>query len=270
MKMPYAVGSSVSLSYALAVHQATGANLMTDSRQHHKLLLSRLATAAADDGPAMYSPPPSPYKQRQIELRVIERLAPADELRRMDFSAVLQYRLAREDARQELATWMDRLAKESREREWDPQLEAELAEFARRARDIARQPGRWKTAAGGVKRNVTVGAIAAASGTAALTAVVSPWASGLAALLLGGPPRSWTLSTTSPRSARRSATRSATCSTHGRRDRGEVGRAPGPPDGVPVPRRVYVPHAHVNGAGGIAPGAVTARRQPLDDDSASG
>jgi len=79
--VPYAVGSSLSLSSALAVGHVTNATLMTDSELHHELLLRRLRSTSTLTTPDMKAPPVSRDARRLIELRVVEELAPSASLR---------------------------------------------------------------------------------------------------------------------------------------------------------------------------------------------
>jgi hypothetical protein len=72
LRVPYSVGSSLSLTSALAVAHAEGATIMTDSEPHHVLLLRRLRSAAEDRVPGTKAPPASPTRRRLIELRLIE------------------------------------------------------------------------------------------------------------------------------------------------------------------------------------------------------
>jgi hypothetical protein len=183
--VPYAVGSSLSLSSALAVGHITGATLMTDSERHHELLLRRLRSTSSLSTPGMKAPRASGDARRLIELRIIEELAPRQALRAMEFDEILEYRRANESAREALSGWIDRLAAEASNRPWEPSFEHELARITAHARDIAAEEGRWTQAAAGLKHNLSTGAIVAA-GTAALTGVVAPGVSKFAALVLGG------------------------------------------------------------------------------------
>jgi hypothetical protein len=92
--VPYAVGASVTTTYALAIAHEQGAVPMTDSAECHRLLLERLRAAASARGdlPGLHAPSRSPYLRRQIEMRLVDELAPAEVLRNMSVEAVLEYR----------------------------------------------------------------------------------------------------------------------------------------------------------------------------------
>lgn len=185
IRVPYAVGSSVNLSLALAAAHMLGATPLTDHALQHELLRRRFASAATAQGPGLNAPVPSPLTRRLIELRVIEALTPAEALDLLSFERVLDYRREHADARAELTGWVDKLTEGVRERPWDPAFEGELREITEYASEVAARPGRWKHAAGAFKRELSTGAVVAA-GTSAVVGAVAPGVSKFAAVVLGG------------------------------------------------------------------------------------
>jgi hypothetical protein len=192
VEVPYAVGASVTTTYALAIAHEVGAVPMTDSRGCHSLLLARLQAAASAEGnlPGLHAPPRSPYMWRQIELRLVDALAPAEALGHMTLDAVLEYRQHAATARSDLAKWINRLVDEAHSRPWDPELEHELADITRRAQEIAAQPGRWGAALAAARPQVSPGALGAQAVQLAapptVAAALSPDVSLVAALAIGG------------------------------------------------------------------------------------
>src|SRR4029077_3299641 len=142
-----AVGSSVNLTYALAIAHETGAVPLTDSDAHHRLLLRRLSTAAASDElPGLHARPPSAYRRRQIEMRIVDELAPASALQDMTFNELLDYRRKTQSERHELNQWIDELADKAYSGPWDSALDTEVDQIAEHARQLAASPGRWGAA----------------------------------------------------------------------------------------------------------------------------
>jgi hypothetical protein len=180
----YDVGSSVSLTYAMAACHGLGGTLMTDSADHHRMLVRRLQAAAGEE-PGLRPPEPDPLKRRLIELRVVEELAPARLLAELPFEDVLRYRHQFAESRAELAAWIDRLVDEAHGRASDSGFEAELQRISARAREVAAAPGRWGAAVAATREAVTPGGLAATA-TAALTATIVPGVSTYAGLLVGG------------------------------------------------------------------------------------
>jgi hypothetical protein len=190
VEVPYAVGSSVTLTYALAIAHEAGAVPLTDSDAHHRLLLRRMATAAAsDDLPGLRARPPSAYRRRQIEVRIVNELAPAAALQDMNFDQLLEYRRKMQAERRELNQWIDQLADKARNRPWDPALDAELEGIAEHARLLAARPERWGAAVAAARATVSPGRIATdvlgLVGAPTLAAVIAPQVSLLAALAVG-------------------------------------------------------------------------------------
>ena len=184
VRVPYAVGSSLSLSFSLAAQQATDAMLVTDSPAHHELLLQRMRSGAANAVPSMAVARPSPYKGQQIALQVIGDLVPDASLLRMSFSELMAFRAKNEDARQDLARWIGELTNRVEAREWDSALNDEVAEIIRSARQIAERPDRWRGAAANAKKSAPTDLVTA--GFATLAAALTPGGSALAGLLAGG------------------------------------------------------------------------------------
>lgn len=184
VRVPYAVGSSLSLSCSLAAQQATGAMLMTDSPPHHELLLQRMRSGAYSAVPSMAAARPSPYKGQQIALQVIGNLVPDASLRRMSFSELITFRAHNEEARRDLAWWIEELTSRVEAREWDAALNDEVAQIISNARQVAEQASRWRTAASNAKRSAPADLVAA--GFATLAAALTPGSSTLAGLLAGG------------------------------------------------------------------------------------
>jgi len=192
VEVPYAVGASVTLTYALAIAHEIGAVPMTDMEDSHRLLLARLAAAAADSGdaPALHAHPIDPYLRRQIEVRLVDELAPAPLLAKMDMSEVLDYRQENAQARAELSAWIDRLATQAQSRPWDDGMRVELERIAGHARELAAQPGRWRGALDTARGQMSTDRLAAAAISIAapstVTAVVAPHVSLVGALAVGG------------------------------------------------------------------------------------
>jgi len=184
VRVPYPVGSSLSLSFALAAQRATGAMLMTDSPPHHELLLQRMRSGTANDVPSMAVARPSPYKGQQIALQVIGNLVPDAALGRMSFSELITFRTKNEDARRDLARWIEELTTRVEAREWDAALNDEVIQIIRNARQVAEQPGRWRAASSNAKSSAPTDLVAA--GFATLAAALTPGSSTLAGLLAGG------------------------------------------------------------------------------------
>jgi hypothetical protein len=190
--VPYAVGASVTTTYALAIAHEQGAVPMTDSPECHRLLLARMRAAASAEGnlPGMHAAPRSPYLRRQIEVRLIDELAPAEALRSMSVQEVLDYREESSSTRGELLGWIAKLVDEAHARPWDSQLDLELEEIARQARAIAAQPSRWGAAAEVARLRLAPSALASQAVTLAapttVAAAVSPHLSLVGALAIGG------------------------------------------------------------------------------------
>ena len=194
VRVSYAVGSSLNLTYALAIAHELSVVPMTDSRAHHRLLLRRLQTvaeAADDDGLAdLHAPatvPSYPYLHQQIALRVVGELAPAELLKEMDFDELLDYRREHKAERRELSQWIGQLTDEARNRPWDGHLEAELARIAAHAREVASQRGRWRRGAAAAKRTLTPGKLVTETliGVPTLSGVLVPGLSWLTVLGVG-------------------------------------------------------------------------------------
>jgi hypothetical protein len=183
-KVSYAVGSSMSLSIALASSHALGATLITDSERHHQLHALRLGAAPGAAVPGLRAPTPSPLARQLIELRVIDALAAAEQIRSMSVERVLEYRNEYAAARRELIDWLDKLTAEARSRPWDPSFETELREIANHAREIAADPGRFGVVATGVKHHLSSGVFITGAFSAMLAFVV-PGVSEFAAFALG-------------------------------------------------------------------------------------
>lgn len=192
VEVPYAVGASVTLTYALVLAHEAGAVPMTDIEDSHRLLLMRLAAAAARDGnvPPLHAQPTDAYVRRQIELRLVDELAPAPLLARMDMEDVLDYRRDNAQARAELSGWIDLLSAKVQSRPWDPAMSAELEQIAGHAREIAAQPGRWRGTLDSARGRMSPARLAAATISLAapstVTAVVAPHVSLVGALAVGG------------------------------------------------------------------------------------
>lgn len=194
VEVSYAAGSSLSLTIAIAIAHELGATPLTDSKAHHDLLLYRMKTAAAAGAdqqlPGMHAPPPGPpdaYLRRQIELRVIDALIPDERLHGMDLGELIDYRHRHASARQDLSGWVDKLATEAHQKPWDSSLETELGRIAAEARNIAGQPGRWRSAADAAGGSMGVGQFAvqgALTATPLLGGMVFGWPL-LAALATG-------------------------------------------------------------------------------------
>lgn len=139
VELPYAVGASVALTYALVIAHELGVALITEQRRHSELLAWRLRSAALlpDGMPGLYAAAQRPYLRQQVEVRVAGMLAPATDLRRLSMQDVLDYRAAHEPARQQLTSLLGQLADEAHSRPWDVALEAELDAIATKTREIA-------------------------------------------------------------------------------------------------------------------------------------
>lgn len=191
-EVPYTVGASIATTYATAIAHELGVVPMTDSVGCHLLLVSRLQSAASVEGnlPGLHAAPRSPYLRRQIEVRLVDELAPAEALRTMSVDEVLRYREETKAARRELAGYIDSLVDRAHHQPWDAGLDMELDELSRQARELAAQPGRWGAAAQAAKPHVDPGALAAGAVTLAapttVTAVVAPHVSLIGALAVGG------------------------------------------------------------------------------------
>jgi hypothetical protein len=191
-EVPYTVGASVATTYAIAIAHELGVVPMTDSAGCHQLLVSRLQSAASVEGnlPGLHSAPRSPYLRRQIEVRLVDELAPADALQAMSVHEVLRYREETKTARRELAGYIDSLVSRAHHQPWDARLDMELDDLARHARNLAAQPGRWGAAGQAAKSHVAPGALAAGAVTLAapttVAAVVAPHVSLIGALAIGG------------------------------------------------------------------------------------
>jgi hypothetical protein len=185
VEVSYAAGSSLSLTHVIAIAHELGATPLTDSTAHHDLLLYRMKTAAAAGAdqqlPGMHAAPPGPpdaYLRRQIELRVIDALIPDERLHGMDFGELIDYRHKHASARQDLSVWVDKPATEAHQKPWDSSLETELGRIAAEARNIAGQPGRWRSAADAAGRSMGVGQFAvqgALTATPLLGGMVLGW-----------------------------------------------------------------------------------------------
>ena len=192
LSVPYAVGASVALTRAMEIAHDLGATMMTDHELHHVLLLRRLRSAAAlpeDALPSMYaataSAPAPSYRRRQLEMRLLDQLAPAEALRHMSMEQVIMYRQRTDGARRELNAWIDQLDAAIRSRPWDHQLDEELQEIVRRAAEIGRSRNRWQLAASAAKSKFSVAGAAGAAliaAPSALTGVVTTGTSLWAAL----------------------------------------------------------------------------------------
>ena len=191
VELPYWVGSSVALTYALAACHEAGAVPLTDSIAHHGLLLRRLARAGEyEQLPGLRAQPPSPYRRQQIALRVIDELAPAHALRAMSFDELIVYRAHSAQARRELSDWIDELNRKAYSQPWDEDLEHELRAIAAQAAQIAAQPGRWGAAVAAARGTLSPGQmITDALGMVSLptlAAFVIPHVSLVGALAVGG------------------------------------------------------------------------------------
>lgn len=184
VRVPYAVGSSLNLTFALAASHAAGTTLMTDSVPHHELLLFRLRQGANQPVPSMAVPAPSPYRNQQIALQVIGTLVPDASLQRMSFGELIDFRHENAVARGELAKWIGEIAIQAEARDWDAALNQQVADIVRHAKLIAEQPARWRTALSNTVQAAPGDLLGGA--LAMLTAVLTPGGSALAGLLAGG------------------------------------------------------------------------------------
>lgn len=182
LKVSFAVGSSISLTYALAIAELSGAVPMTESAKHHEMLRRRMASAAGVQSPGLRAADSSPHARRLIELRVIEELAPSEVLRKMSLDDLLEYRRDSADGRAQLTALMDELALEATSRPWEPAFEAELADIARRARKVAEEPALWGSVRVAARRSWLEGM---AAGAALLTAALFPEVALGAGVVLG-------------------------------------------------------------------------------------
>ncbi len=188
LQVPYAVGASVTLTYALTIAHELGVAPITEHAAHSQLLRSRLQSAALSPTglPGIYQHADTPYKRRQVELRVAGMLAPASVLRKLSMQDILDYRDAHPDARHHLTRLMDRLSDEARHRPWDRALDDELDEIAEKTREIADGLPGWGSALAAAKASAATPSkrlqIAVSTG---LTAYVAPHTPLLAALATG-------------------------------------------------------------------------------------
>jgi len=188
VQVPYAIAASVALTYALTIAHQLGVAPITDDPAHGRLLASRLQSAALNPAglPGVYQQADTPYKRRQVELRVAGMLAPAPVLRKLSMQDILDYRNEHQDARRALTRLIDRLTDEARHRPWDRDLDDELDVIAEQTRQIADGLPGWSSAWATAKASAGKPSIAIklAAGTG-LTALVAPNMPLLAALGAG-------------------------------------------------------------------------------------
>ena len=188
VEVPYAIGASVALSYALMIAHELGVAPITDDQAHSRLLASRLQSAALDPAglPGVYQQAETPYKRRQVELRVAGMLAPAAVLRRLSMQEIVAYRDEHRAERRQLTQLIEHLTDQARHRPWDRQLDEELDAIAERTRQIADgMPGwssAWLAARGSLAKPSMTLKLAASTG---FTAYVAPHVPLVAALGAG-------------------------------------------------------------------------------------
>lgn len=139
VEVPYAVGASVALTYALAISHELGVTPFTDNRAHDALLRQRLNSASMmrSDLPGVYASVQRPYLRRQVELQVASTLASAAQLRKVSLQNIIDYRNSNEPARQELAALIGQLTQEAQQCAWDGALDDDLNRIAQKAIQIA-------------------------------------------------------------------------------------------------------------------------------------
>lgn len=191
VELPYAVAASLTLTDALTIAHEFGATPLTDHRRHHQLLGSRLKSASLDATgvPGIYQHANTPYKRRQVELRVAGMLAPSANLKRLSMQDVIDYRQASEPQREELCLLIDRLTHEARHRPWDGALDKDLDRIAEQTREIARNlPGpssAFSTAIRSLGKPSTKLKLATTTAVTAMVAPNLPLLAGLAAAGVG-------------------------------------------------------------------------------------
>ena len=139
VEVPYAVGASVALTYALAISHEFGITPFTDDRAHDALLRRRLQSArlARYELAGFHESAERPYLRRMVELEVVATLASRAQLRQMSMQDIIDYRNANEPAREELAALIGEFTQVAQHRPWDADLDEDLARIGRKASEIA-------------------------------------------------------------------------------------------------------------------------------------
>jgi hypothetical protein len=139
VEVPYAVGASVALTYALAISHELGITPFTDDPAHDALLRQRLSSAdlARSEVPGLYPSVHEPYLRRQIELHVATALASSAQLNRLSLQDIIDYRNAHEPARDELTALIGQLTQAAQHRPWVAALDDDLERIAQQALQVA-------------------------------------------------------------------------------------------------------------------------------------
>jgi len=147
--VPYYLGSSLSVSLALAASAHTGAIPFTESNAHHKLLSYRFQRAAAtqkeaslEEIPGIHAKehPVSAQKLHLVELRIIDSILSAEDLEKLSLQEVLLYREHTAKQRQAFRNYLANIAHQIKHDVWSPEIEQEIAnEIQKIQKDIDEQ-----------------------------------------------------------------------------------------------------------------------------------
>jgi hypothetical protein len=132
--LPYYLGSSLSVSVALAVASETQAVPLTDSGQHHKLMSLRFkrasenAEASVDQFPGLE---PGRYdaalhRMRQVEMFLVDHVLHDDDLNSLTLEECLLFRTATEEKRQQFRRDVRRISDRLRNEVWSRRIEDEI------------------------------------------------------------------------------------------------------------------------------------------------
>lgn len=175
----------MSVTWAIVAAAKREAHMFTESRWHQTMYVKRRQAEARDTVGSGLDRSTSPAKRRLLEEQLVKALLPNEDLRRL----TVEHRRNNEQARRELAEWIDRLTAEIYASEWTDEFEQHVRQRVAEIRQLADDG--WgpianaKSAVKGFKANATAGAIAG-GGVAVVVTNVAPQAAKYSGLLIAG------------------------------------------------------------------------------------